>query len=128
MAGNCLRVSGADGPMLGRGRAIKPLIFAEIASDLFGCEIAGPTISLPAVYGNYIDLLNGLFQPEYRLGRLKEFTHYFAQNYKFGHHLASKVQTGNSMDEQENGQMFFLKITPIPLTLRVFSAEAPLLP
>jgi len=105
---NCMRVSGADGLMLGRGGAIKPWLFATIARDLFGCEIAESTVSLPAVYGNYIALLIELFRPEYRLGRLKEFTHYFAQNYKFGHHLVSKVQTSNSMDEaKERADIFF---------------------
>jgi len=107
-AEHCLRVSGADGLMLGRGAAARPWLFAEIARDLFGCTIAEPAVSLPAVYGNFIDLLNGLFRPEYRLGRLKEFTHYFAQNYKFGHHLASRVQTSNSVDEaRERAGLFF---------------------
>jgi len=107
-AENCLRVTGADGLMLGRGAAIKPWLFAKIARDLFGYEIAEPTVSLPVVYSNYIDLLNELFRPEYRLGRLKEFTHYFARNYQFGHHLASKVQTSDSMDEaRERADVFF---------------------
>ena len=111
-AENCLRVTGADGLMLGRGAAIKPWLFAKIARDLFGYEIAEPTVSLPVVYGNYIDLLNELFRPEYRLGRLKEFTHYFARNYQFGHHLASKVQTSNSMDEaRERADVFFENTT-----------------
>jgi nifR3 family TIM-barrel protein len=107
-AEHCLRVSGADGLMLGRGAATRPWLFAEIARDLFGCTIAEPAVSLPAVYGNFIDLLNELFRPEYRLGRLKEFTHYFAQNYKFGHHLASRVQASNSVDEaRERAGLFF---------------------
>jgi len=111
-AENCLRVTGADGLMLGRGAAIKPWLFAKIARDLFGYEIAEPTVSLPVVYSNYIDLLNELFRPEYRLGRLKEFTHYFARNYQFGHHLASKVQTSNSMDEaRERADVFFENTT-----------------
>jgi hypothetical protein len=63
---------------------------------------------LPAVYGNYIDHLKELFRPEYRLGRLKEFTHYFARNYKFGHHLASRVQSSASVDEaRERAAVFF---------------------
>ena len=40
--------------------------------------------------------LSERFQPERRLGRLKEFTHYFAKNYFFGHHLAAKVQASRS--------------------------------
>jgi hypothetical protein len=30
---------------------------------------------------------------------LKEFTHYFARNYPFGHHLASAVQSSSSVEE-----------------------------
>jgi tRNA-dihydrouridine synthase B len=107
-AENCLRVSRADGLMLGRGAAIQPWLFAEIARDVYGCNIAEPTVFLPTVYGNFIDLLNELFRLEHRLGRLKEFTHYFAQNYKFGHHLASRVQTSASVDEaRERAALFF---------------------
>jgi tRNA-dihydrouridine synthase B len=107
-AENCLAVSGADGLMLGRGAAIKPWLFAEISRDLCGSTIAAPEVSLPAVYESYIDHLNELFRPEYRLGRLKEFTHYFARNYKFGHHLASRVQSSSSVDEAgERAAVFF---------------------
>ncbi len=107
-AEDCLRVSGADGLMIGRGAAIKPWLFAEIAREVYGCKIADPAVSLPVVYGNFIDLLNELFRPEHRLGRLKEFTHYFAQNYKFGHLLATRVQSSISVEEaRERAGVFF---------------------
>jgi len=107
-AEDCLRVSGADGLMLGRGAAIKPWLFAEIARDTFGHEIAEPAVSLPAIYDKFIDLLNELYGPQRRLGRLKEFTHYFAKNYKFGHRLASRVQGSRSMEEaRERAAIFF---------------------
>ncbi len=107
-AEDCLRVSGADGLMLGRGAAIKPWLFAEIARDIYGHKLAEPAVSLPAIYGNLIELLNELFSPERRLGRLKEFTHYFAQNYKFGHRLATRVQGSRSMEEAtERAAIFF---------------------
>ncbi len=107
-ARQCLRVSGADGLMLGRGAVIRPWLFAEISRDVFGCTIPAPDVSLPAVYGRYVDLLCELFRPEYRLGRLKQFTHYFARNYKFGHHLASRVQSSASVDDaRERAALFF---------------------
>lgn len=107
-AEDCLRVSNANGLMLGQGAAIKPWLFAEIARDIYGCNIAKPSVSLPAIHGDFIDLLNKLFMPERRLGRLKEFTHYFAKNYKFGHRLATRVQGSLSMDEaRERAAIFF---------------------
>jgi nifR3 family TIM-barrel protein len=106
-AENCLRVSGADGLMIGRGAAIRPWLFAEIARDVYGCDIAPPTVSLPVVYGSFLDHLE-LYRLEYRLGRLKEFTHYFARNYQFGHLLASRVQSSASVDEaRERAGIFF---------------------
>ena len=107
-AEQCLRVSGADGLMLGRGAAIQPWLFAQIAGRVMGRDIDEPLVSLPDLYGKFIDLLVGSFRPEYRLGRLKEFTHYFARNYPFGHHLASRVQSSETVEEaRERAAVFF---------------------
>ncbi|HWR72541.1 MAG TPA: tRNA-dihydrouridine synthase family protein [Nitrospirota bacterium] len=106
-AKDCLAVSGADGLMLGRGAAIKPWLFAEISREVFGRSIAEPRVSLPALYATFLDRLE-LFRPQYRIGRLKEFTHYFARNYQFGHYLASRVQSSMSVDEaRERARLFF---------------------
>jgi nifR3 family TIM-barrel protein len=111
-AEDCLRISGADGLMIGRGAVIQPWLFAEIARDVYGSTLARPTVSLPMVYGSFIDSLIELYRPEHRLGRLKEFTHYFARNYKFGHLLASRVQSSASLDEvRERAGIFFEKGT-----------------
>ena len=107
-AKDCLRVCGADGLMLGRGAVVKPWLFAEIARELYDGNIVGPVVFLPVVYGNFIDLINELFRPERRLGRLKEFTHYFARNYKFGHQLSSRIQSSTSVEEaRERAAIFF---------------------
>ncbi len=107
-AERCLRVSGADGLMLGRGAAIRPWLFAEIARTVFGGDITEQAVSLPDVYAAFLEALNADYRPIYRLGRLKEFTHYFARNYKFGHYLATKIQSSSSMDEaRERAGAFF---------------------
>jgi len=107
-AKDCLAVSGADGLMLGRGAVTRPWLFAEIARELCGSSIAERVVSLPEVYARFIGLLVVQFKPERRLGRLKEFTHYFARNYQFGHHLAIKVQSSQSVEEaQERAERFF---------------------
>ncbi|MBF0557561.1 MAG: tRNA-dihydrouridine synthase family protein [Nitrospirae bacterium] len=98
-AETCLRVSGADGLMLGRGAVIRPWLFAEIARTVFGRYISEPVASLPDIYSAFVQTLNANYRPVYRLVRLKGFTKYFAQNYKFGHSLASRVQSSSSMDE-----------------------------
>jgi tRNA-dihydrouridine synthase len=107
-AKDCLDVCGADGLMLGRGAVIKPWLFAEIAREIYNYSIVGPTVVLPVVYGNFIDLIKKSFRPERRLGRLKEFTYYFAGNYKFGHQLSSRIQGSRSVEEaMERAHIFF---------------------
>jgi nifR3 family TIM-barrel protein len=107
-AEKCLRIAGADGLMLGRGAVIKPWLFAEIATTVFGCNIPERVVSLPDIYAAFLEALNADYRPIYRLGRLKEFTHYFARNYKFGHFLACRVQSSSSMDEaKERACTFF---------------------
>ena len=107
-AERCLRVSGADGLMLGRGAVIRPWLFAEISRSVFGGDITEQEVSLPDVYAAFLEALNADYRPIYRLGRLKEFTHYFAKNYKFGHYLATKIQSSSSMDEaRERAGTFF---------------------
>ena len=96
-AKNCLAQSGADGLMIGRAAAIRPWIFAELAHDLYGHGPEVAAVNKPALYLRFIELLEESFLPERRLGRLKEFSHYFAKNYPFGHHLASAVQSSDSL-------------------------------
>jgi tRNA-dihydrouridine synthase len=109
-AERCLRVSCADGLMLGRGAVIRPWLFAEIAGSVFGRDIQEPSVSLPDIYAAFAEALNTDYRPIYRLGRLKAFTHYFARNYKFGHSLATRVQSSSSMEEaMERAGTFFAR-------------------
>jgi tRNA-dihydrouridine synthase len=94
--------------MLGRGAVTRPWLFAEIARTVFGVDIPERVVSLPDLYAAFLEALNADYRPIYRLGRLKDFTHYFARNYKFGHYLASRVQSSSSMDEaRERAWTFF---------------------
>ena len=109
-AERCLRISGADGLMLGRGAVIRPWLFAEIAGRIFGSDIAEPQVSLPDMYAAFFETLVAEFRPVYRLGRLKAFTYYFAKNYKFGHSLYTRVQSSGSMEEaRERAETFFAR-------------------
>lgn len=108
----CLEVSGADGLMIGRAAAEMPWVFADLATTLYGAPpLARP--DPPAVYNRFVDLLEAHFPPERRLGRLKEFTHYFQKNYAFGHHLATAVQSSAAVQEaRERAEAFFAKHAP----------------
>ncbi len=109
-AKKCLEVSGADGLMIGRGAAVRPWIFAEIANQVYGCDVPQPEVNKPKVYFRFIELLDASFLPERRLGRLKEFSHYFAENYAFGHRLASTVQSSESVAQaRKHAVKFFEK-------------------
>jgi nifR3 family TIM-barrel protein len=98
-AKKCLRISNADGLMIGRGAAFTPWLFADIAREVYGLDIPQVRICLPVVYADFVAALVQRFVPERRLGRLKEFTHYFAENYFFGHTLACEVQGAGSLEQ-----------------------------
>jgi len=107
-AGKCLEQSGADGLMLGRAAARTPWLFAEIAREVYGIDVLEKKINRVWAYGEFV---RGLlrFPPERRLGRLKEFSHYFALNYSFGHHLAMAVQRSQSMIEAWDAAVAFFQ-------------------
>ncbi|HBI15406.1 MAG TPA: dihydrouridine synthase [Desulfobulbaceae bacterium] len=112
-ARDCLRISGADGLMIGRAAVEKPWVFAEIAKEVYGEGTGSREIDLPRIYLEMVTALAARFSPERRLGRLKEFTHYFARNYMFGHHLAMAVQSSNSLEEAWSRALaFFARHAP----------------
>lgn len=112
-ARRCLAESGADGLMLGRAAAQQPWLFAEIAREVYGCAVAPVSLSRPEVYFRFVANLAENFPLERRLGRLKEFSHYFARNYPFGLRLASAVQSSDSMEQaMERAHAFFAKNDP----------------
>ncbi len=109
-ARECLRISGADGLMLGRGAALRPWLFADIGREIYGCQPEQPRLSREQIYFRFIELLMERFSTERQLGRLKQFTHYYAGTYTFGHHLATAVQTSSSMEQAaERANDFFAR-------------------
>jgi len=106
-ARSCLQISGADGLMIGRAAPQQPWIFADIAREVYGVDIPQMKFTLPEIFMCMVHELATRFRIERRLGRLKEFTHYFARNYPFGHHLASTVQASSSLTEAVQGALEF---------------------
>jgi nifR3 family TIM-barrel protein len=112
-ARRCLELSGADGVMIGRGAVERPWLCADIARELYGVsrdtkrERSGSG-ERSEVYLQFITLLEQRFAPERRLGRLKQFTRYFAASFQFGHHLAAAVQNSDSIDQaRRRAEVFF---------------------
>jgi len=113
-AENCLNISGADGLMIGRGAAVRPWIFAEISAFLSDghCD----PVVLRDIYRRFSTLLKLRFSRERRLGRLKQFTHYFAESYLYGHQLACSVQKSTSMEQAiEQAERFFEAHEPVSI-------------
>lgn len=106
-ARKCLEMSCADGLMIGRGAGENPNLCAEIAKDVYG-ERIGEQNGKPEMYFKFVALLEERFAPERRLGRLKQFTSYFAAPFPFGHHLETAIQTSNSIEQaKERAAVFF---------------------
>lgn len=111
-AKKCLHVTGADGLMIGRAAPQKPWLFAEIHHSLYGGPPPKP-INKPAIYKQFIDILETSFPSGRQIGRTKEFSHYFCKNYPFGHHLGSKVQNCTDMTQvRKVARAFFMKQEP----------------
>lgn len=98
-ARQCLELSHADGVMIGRGTVEQPWLCAEIAREIYGVGTECRKIERSKTYAHFITLLEQRFAPERRLGRLKQFTRYFAVSFQFGHHLAAAIQNSTSIEE-----------------------------
>lgn len=92
----CLSQSEADGLMIGRGAVIRPSLCREVAEAVYGIREKNQPWSNEQTVLYFISQLESRFPQERRLGRLKQFTHYFSQSIDFGHHLASAVQSSSS--------------------------------
>jgi tRNA-dihydrouridine synthase len=100
---------GVAGLMIGRMAAVKPWVFRE-----FGGE---------AVDVDYLDVWERLYQytledfvPEKAIGRIKEFTTYYARNFFFGHQLFKQVQGAANLEVLHQRAIEFL--TALPKTTR----------
>ena len=104
----CLKTTEADGLMIGTAAVQKPWLFRDIAYMVFGVEPKKTEILASEIYFQFMNLLEKRFRAERRLGRLKEFTHYFASSYIFGHQLATSIQKSRTISEAKiNAEKFF---------------------
>ncbi len=112
-AKKCLKITGADGLMIGRAAPQMPWLFAEINHAIYDGPLP-PPVNRPAIYKRFIDILETTFPAGRQIGRTKEFSHYFCKNYPFGHHLGSTIQGCTTMEQvREIARSFFMKQEPV---------------
>ncbi len=94
-----------SGCMIGRMAAVKPWIFREIS--------VGPAaVDYREIWNRYYGYVAEDFPPEKRIGRLKQFTAYFACNFFFGHELYRQVQGSRDCDTLRERADRFLAASP----------------
>jgi len=107
-ARRCLELSRADGVMIGRGAVERPWLCSDIAREIYGMDTVQKQRESAEVYSQFITLLEQRFAPERRLGRLKQFTRYYAASFQFGHHLAASIQNSDSIEQaRRRADVFF---------------------
>jgi tRNA-dihydrouridine synthase len=94
--------------MIGRGAVEQPWLCCDIAREVYGIKIEKTGTEKFQIYLQFITLLEQRFAPERRLGRLKQFTRYFAASFQFGHHLAASIQNSDSIEQaRRRAAVFF---------------------
>jgi len=96
---------GVRGIMLGRIAAVQPWIFATAAGK-------PPTVDYAEVWTRLLDYLHEDFASTKVLGRIKEFTAYYARNFFFGHQLFAGVQSAETLDIARIRAVEFLSRNP----------------
>jgi len=94
------------GLMLGRIAAQKPWIFREFSG------LQPLHISHAEVWDRLCRYTLEDFPPEKAIGRMKEFTAYFAQNFFFGHELFRESRRARNIEELRTAAMRFLESDP----------------
>lgn len=110
-ARQCLKKSGADGLMLGRGAVTRPWLSREIATEVFGHQPSPSTMDRRKLFFLFVKILEENFPCERRLGRIKQFTSYFANSFSFGHQLFRGVQASSSVAEAKDAAAAFFATT-----------------
>ncbi len=107
-AKRCLELSHADGLMIARGAVERPWLCREIAKYVYGIDMDAKKSESSKIYSQFINLLEQRFAPERQLGRLKQFTRYYAASFQFGHHLAASIQNSESIEQaRRRAAVFF---------------------
>jgi tRNA-dihydrouridine synthase B len=94
-----------SGLMIGRFAAVKPWIFKEFAGESVNVDYLD-------VWTRFYEYTCEDFRPEKAIGRIKEFTAYFARNFIYGHELFRKVQSAPDLETLKKRAVDFLTALP----------------
>jgi tRNA-dihydrouridine synthase B len=94
-----------SGLMVGRMAIVKPWIFRELSGNPVAPDYRATWSTL------YRYVLDD-FPPEKAIGRIKEFTKYYSQNFLFGHELYRQVQSAPTLEILHGNAMRFLESNP----------------
>jgi tRNA-dihydrouridine synthase B len=94
-----------SGLMIGRMAAVKPWIFREFGGETIKTDYLD-------VWTRFYEYVCEDFRPEKAIGRIKEFTAYFARNFIYGHELFRKVQSAPDLTAIKERAAEFLLMPP----------------
>jgi len=101
-----------SGLMLGRISVVKPWVFAEFNTTLntLSSGTSSSSINYLKVWETFYHYAIEDFPPEKALGRIKEFSSYYAQNFFYGHEFYRAIQGSKNLTQlYENGLLFLDK-------------------
>ncbi len=101
-----------DALMIGRMAIVKPWIFRELKGETVNPDYA-------EVWNRHLDYICEDFPAEKAIGRIKEFTSYYARNFLFGHELFTVVQSAPSIVVLRERGNSFLTDTPRTCTVKL---------
>ena len=94
-----------SGLMIGRMAAVRPWIFREFSGAM-------PAIDYLDVWTRFFNYTLEDFPPEKAIGRIKEFSAYYAQNFKFSHDFYRLVQGAGDLNTLKSRATKFLSANP----------------
>ena len=100
-----LRTGACDALMIGRAAIRKPWIFHELCGNRV-------EIDHLRIWDDFYNYCLEDFPPERAIGRIKEFTAYYSDNFLFGHELFRCVQPAPDLNTLRERAHAFLKVGP----------------
>jgi tRNA-dihydrouridine synthase B len=98
-------LASVSGLMIGRMAIVKPWIFCELMDKPV-------TVNYAAVWSTFYHYVLEDFPKEKAIGRIKEFSKYFAQNFLFGHEFYRRIQASSSLEAIFANALRFLEANP----------------